>query len=54
MGVAPGAVLVGVINNVIVLLGLPSLDESIFVAIGLVVAGLQARGNVLTKWAPRW
>ena len=49
MGVAPGAVLIGVINDVIVLLGLPSLDESIFVAIVLVVTGLQARGNVLTR-----
>ena len=54
VGVAPGAVLIGVINDVIVLLGLPSLYESIFVAIVLVVAGLQGRGNVLTQWAPRW
>jgi ribose/xylose/arabinose/galactoside ABC-type transport system permease subunit len=49
VGVALGAVLIGVINDVIVLLGLPSLYEYIFVAIVLVVAGLQARGNLLTK-----
>lgn len=49
VGVALGAVLIGIINDVIVLLGLPSLWEYIFVALVLVVAGLQARGDRLQK-----
>jgi ribose/xylose/arabinose/galactoside ABC-type transport system permease subunit len=49
VGVALGAVLIGLINDVIVLLGLPSLWEYIFVALVLVVAGLQARGGLLQK-----
>lgn len=49
VGVAIGALLIGVINDVIVLVGLPSLYEYIFIAIVLVVAGLQARGGPLTK-----
>jgi hypothetical protein len=38
-----------VINNVIVLVGLPSRYEYIFVALVLIVAGLQARGGLLVK-----
>ncbi len=49
VGAALGAILIGVINDVIVLIGLPSLYEYIFVAIVLVVAGLQARGTSLVK-----
>lgn len=49
VGAALGALLIGVINDVIVLLGLPSLYEYIFVALVLVVAGLQARGGILVK-----
>jgi ribose/xylose/arabinose/galactoside ABC-type transport system permease subunit len=49
VGAALGALLIGVINDLIVLLGLPALYEYIFVAVVLVVAGLQARGGPLTK-----
>lgn len=49
VGAALGALLIGIINDLIVLLGLPSLWEYIFVALVLVVAGLQARGNLLQK-----
>lgn len=49
VGAALGALLIGMINDVIVLLGLPSLWEYIFVALVLVMAGLQARGNLLQK-----
>lgn len=49
IGAALGAILIGVINDVIVLIGLPSLYEYIFVAIVLVAAGLQARGTSLVK-----
>ncbi len=49
VGAALGALLIGIINDVIVLLGLPSLYEYIFVALVLVVAGLQARGGPLVK-----
>lgn len=49
VGAALGAVLIGIINDVIVLLGLPALYEYIFVAVVLVVAGLQARTGLLTK-----
>ena len=49
MGAALGALLIGVINDLIVLLGLPALYEYIFVAVVLVVAGLQARGGPLVK-----
>jgi ribose/xylose/arabinose/galactoside ABC-type transport system permease subunit/ABC-type multidrug transport system ATPase subunit len=49
VGAALGALLIGIINDVIVLLGLPSLYEYIFVALVLVIAGLQARGGPLVK-----
>lgn len=49
VGAALGALLIGIINDVIVLLGLPSLYEYIFVALVLLVAGLQARGGMLVK-----
>lgn len=49
VGAALGALLIGMINDVIVLMGLPSLWEYIFVALVLVVAGLQARGGLLQK-----
>lgn len=42
-----GAVLIGAINDMIVRLGLLSLVEYSFVARMLVVAGIQARGNIL-------
>ncbi|MDR0343091.1 MAG: ABC transporter permease [Nocardiopsaceae bacterium] len=48
-GAALGALLIGVINTLIVLLGLPSQYEYVFVAIVLVIAGLQARGGDLVK-----
>jgi ribose transport system permease protein len=43
VGAAIGALIIGLINDIIVLVGLPSLYEYIFVAIVLVIAGLQAR-----------
>ena len=43
IGAAIGALIIGLINDIIVLIGLPSLYEYIFVAIILVIAGLQAR-----------
>lgn len=43
VGAAIGALIIGLINDIIVLIGLPSLYEYIFVAIILVIAGLQAR-----------
>ena len=49
VGAALGALLIGVINDLIVLFGLPALYEYIFVAVVLVVAGLQARGGPLVK-----
>lgn len=49
IGAALGALVIGLINDVIVLLGLPSLYEYIFVALVLVAAGMQARGGLLTK-----
>ncbi len=48
-GAAIGAVVIGVVNDLIVLLGLPALWEYIFVALVLIVAGLQARGGVNVK-----
>jgi len=42
-GAALGVLVIGVINDVIVLLGLPSLYQYIFVACILILAGLQAR-----------
>lgn len=49
VGAALGALLIGIINDVIVLLGLPSLWEYIFVALVLVMAGVQARGTLMQK-----
>ncbi len=49
VGAAIGAVVIGIVNDLIVLLGLPALWEYIFVALVLVVAGLQARGGVNVK-----
>jgi ribose transport system permease protein len=49
VGAALGALIIGVINDLIVLVGLPALYEYIFVAIILVVAGLQARGGPVVK-----
>jgi len=49
VGAALGALLIGAINDLIVLLGLPALYEYVFVAVVLVAAGLQARGGPLTK-----
>ncbi len=49
VGAALGALIIGVINDLIVLVGLPALYEYIFVAIILILAGLQARGGPVTK-----
>jgi ribose/xylose/arabinose/galactoside ABC-type transport system permease subunit len=43
VGAALGVLVIGVINDIIVLIGLPALYEYIFVAVILVLAGLQAR-----------
>ncbi len=43
VGAALGALIIGLISDIIVLLGLPSLYEYIFVAVILIIAGLQAR-----------
>ncbi|MDA8050042.1 MAG: ABC transporter permease [Rhodospirillales bacterium] len=43
VGAALGVLVIGVINDVIVLVGLPSLYQYIFVACILILAGLQAR-----------
>ena len=49
MGAAIGAIVIGIVNDLIVLLGLPALWEYIFVALVLVIAGLQARGGADVK-----
>jgi ribose/xylose/arabinose/galactoside ABC-type transport system permease subunit len=49
VGAALGALMVAIINDLIVLLGVPSLWEYVFVAAVLIVAGLQARGGRLVK-----
>ena len=49
VGAAIGALIIGVIDDLIVLLGMPALYEYIFVAIILVIAGLQARGSSFVK-----
>lgn len=49
VGVAIGALILGIINDIIVLIGLPALYEYIFVAVVLVIAGLQARAGRLVK-----
>ena len=43
VGAALGVLVIGVINDVIVLIGLPAMYEYIFVAVILILAGLQAR-----------
>ena len=49
IGAAIGALIIGVIADLIVLLGLQALYTYIFVAIILVIAGLQARGGPFVK-----
>jgi ribose/xylose/arabinose/galactoside ABC-type transport system permease subunit len=49
VGAALGVLIIGLIDDLIVLLGLPALYEYIFVAVILVVAGLQARTKGFTK-----
>lgn len=49
VGAAVGAVIIGLIDDLIVLMGLPSLYEYIFVAVILIVAGLQARSKGIVK-----
>ncbi|MHB8189630.1 MAG: ABC transporter permease [Ferrimicrobium sp.] len=49
VGAAIGAIVIGIVNDLIVLLGLPALWEYIFVALVLIVAGLQARGGADVK-----
>ena len=49
IGAALGALIIGLIDDLIVLLGLPSLYEYIFVALILVIAGLQARSKGFVK-----
>ena len=49
VGAAIGAFIIGLIDDLIVLLGLPSLYEYIFVAIILLIAGFQARARGVVK-----
>lgn len=49
LGAAIGALIVGIIGDLIVLLGLPALYQYIFVAIVLLIAGLQARESIFVK-----
>jgi ribose/xylose/arabinose/galactoside ABC-type transport system permease subunit len=49
IGAALGALVIGIINDVIVLIGLPALYEYIFVAAILILAGLQARASGTAK-----
>ena len=49
VGAALGALVIGVINDVIVLIGLPAMYEYIFVAAILILAGLQARPSGTVK-----
>ncbi|WP_020375814.1 ABC transporter permease [Sulfobacillus thermosulfidooxidans] len=49
IGAAIGALIIGLIDDLIVLLGLPSLYEYIFVAVILVIAGFQARSRGVVK-----
>jgi ribose/xylose/arabinose/galactoside ABC-type transport system permease subunit len=46
---ALGAIIIGVINDLIEMLGIPALYEYIFAAAVLVIAGLQARGGQVVK-----
>jgi ribose transport system permease protein len=49
VGAALGALVIGLINDLIVLVGLPAQYEYVFVAVVLVLAGLQARGGLFVK-----
>jgi ribose/xylose/arabinose/galactoside ABC-type transport system permease subunit len=49
VGAALGALVIGIINDMIVLIGLPAQYEYIFVAVVLVLAGLQTRGQQFVK-----
>jgi len=49
VGAALGALVIGLINDMIVLVGLPAQYEYIFVAAVLVLAGLQTRGGRFVK-----
>ncbi len=49
VGAAIGALIIGLIDDLIVLLGLPSLYEYIFVAVILIIAGFQARSRGVVK-----
>ena len=49
VGAAIGALVIGIINDIIVLIGLSSNYEYIFVAAILILAGLQARGGEFVK-----
>ncbi len=49
IGTAIGALIIGLIDDLIVLLGLPSLYEYIFVAVILIIAGFQARSRGVVK-----
>lgn len=49
VGAALGVLVIGVINDVIVLVGLPSMYQYIFVACVLILAGLQARSSGRAK-----
>lgn len=49
VGAAIGALIIGLIDDLIVLMGLPSLYEYIFVAVILIIAGLQARSKGIVK-----
>jgi ribose/xylose/arabinose/galactoside ABC-type transport system permease subunit len=49
VGAALGALVIGIINDMIVLIGLPAQYEYIFVAVVLVLAGLQTRGAQFVK-----
>ncbi len=45
----PSSQVIGIINDMIVLVGLPAQYEYIFVAVVLVLAGLQTRGGLFVK-----
>lgn len=49
VGAAIGALIIGLIDDLIVLLGMPALYEYIIVAVILVIAGLQARSKGFVK-----
>jgi hypothetical protein len=46
---ALGAIIIGVISDLIEMLGIPALYEYIFAAAVLVIAGLQARGGQVVR-----